>query len=193
MGLLIVDEAAVYTDETGFYGYTDPRFWENYRRHVAGMIRRDRNRASLVMWSLGNEILFMNAQRFDKDLPKKLGELARYAKTIDPTHPYTFEADLDPDGAYDVIGLHYPHEMPWNRDYPNTTDWLGRRIEAEAGGGMLGQASGDFFWDRKEAALHRRVSVGAAGRLLVRHDLGGRSGDDQPPEVSPSRTAPRVV
>lgn len=149
-GLLIVDETATYTDGDGFYGYKDDRFWANYRTHLEGIIRRDRNHPSLAMWSVGNEILFMGMQRYDDQLPKKLGDLARFAKTIDATHPYTFEADRDPDGAYDVIGLHYPHEMPNQRAYPNITDWLGSRKDAEAAGGMLGQHSGDFFWDRKK-------------------------------------------
>lgn len=151
LGVLIIDEAAVYTDGGGMYAYRDPRFWENYRRHVEGIIRRGRNRPSLAMWSLGNEILFMGCEKFDPELPKKLGDLGRFAKTVDSLHPLTFEADLDPDGAYDVIGLHYPHEMPWNRDYPNTADWLGTTKNTEASGGMLGkQRKLGFFWDRKK-------------------------------------------
>jgi hypothetical protein len=151
LGVLIIDEAAVYTDGSGMYAYKDARFWDNYHKHVEGMIKRDRNRASLAMWSMGNEILFMGANKYDKDLPKKQGDLVRFARTVDPTRPYTFEADHDPDDAYDVIGLHYPHEMPWQRDYPNTADWLGKRVDTEAGGGMLGQqGTSGFLWNRKK-------------------------------------------
>jgi hypothetical protein len=149
LGLLMVPEAAVYTDGSGFYAYDDERFWENYRRHIKGMILRDRNRASVALWSLGNEILFMGNASRATDLPRKLGDLARYARTVDPYRPYTFEADLDPDGAYDIIGLHYPHEMPAQRNYPNTADWLDRRKDTEAGGGMLGQQGAEgFLWKR---------------------------------------------
>jgi len=149
-GLLIIDETPMYTDEGGKYDYKDPQFWKNYRDLVSGMIRRDRNHASLAMWSLGNEILFMGNQKFDQDLPRKEGDLGRYAKSIDPSHPITFEADQDPDGAYDVIGLHYPHESPWFDDYPNTSDWLGTRTVTRAQGGMLGTTSSSFFWERKK-------------------------------------------
>jgi len=150
VGVLIVDEAAVYSDGSGYYAYNNPEFWKNYRNHIKGMIDRDRNHACLAMWSLGNEILFMGNQKYDANLPRQLGDLGRYAKTLDPYHPITFEGDQDPDGAYDVIGLHYPHELPWYDDYPNTCNWLGSRIVTNASGGMLGSRSTGFFWDRKK-------------------------------------------
>lgn len=148
-GLLIIDETPLYTDQ-GSYAYNDPEFWQNYRDIVSGMIKRDRNHPSLAIWSMGNEILFMGNLKYDPDLPKQEGDIGRFAKSIDPNHPVTFEADQDPDGAYDVIGLHYPHESPWVHDYPNTTDWLGARTTTEAEGGMLGTRSTSFFWERKK-------------------------------------------
>ena len=147
-GLMIVDEAPVYTDGAGFYAYQNPVFWQNYRDVVTGIIRRDRNHPSVVMWSLGNEILFMGNLKYDADLPKKQGELSRYVKKLDPTRPTTYEADLDPDGAFDVIGLHYPHELPYQYAYPVITDWLGTGKETDAAGGMLGTTSNEFVWKR---------------------------------------------
>lgn len=148
VGLMIVDEAAVYTDSFGMYAYNDERFWNNYREHLKGFIKRDKNNASLIMWSVENEILFMGMERHCPDLAKKLGDMGRFAKQLDPHHPITFEGDLDPDGAADVIGLHYPHELPTFSDWPNTADWLAQRTRTEAGGGMLGVTRRDFYWDR---------------------------------------------
>ncbi|MEK7475722.1 MAG: glycoside hydrolase family 2 TIM barrel-domain containing protein [Candidatus Coatesbacteria bacterium] len=149
VGVMIVDEAAVYTD-TGSYAYSDHGFWENYRTHLAELVRRDRNHACLALWSLGNEIMFMGNARTCPDLEKKLAELGRFVKGIDPHHPVTFEADLDPGGSYDVIGLHYPWELPNQHAYPVICDWLGSRVQTEAGGGMLGQRSTGFLWERKK-------------------------------------------
>jgi len=149
-GLMIVDESPLYTDSDGNYAYTDPRFWSNYRDEVSGMISRDRNHPSVVLWSLENETLFIGSLKYDKDLPEKLGDIGRFAKQLDPNHPITYEGDQDPDGAADVIGLHYPHELPWSYDYPNTTNWLGAYTVTQATGGLLGTRSTGFFWERKK-------------------------------------------
>lgn len=149
LGVLIVVEAPVYTD-SGSYAYQDPLLWQNYRQVVEDMIRRDRNHASLAMWSLGNEILFMGNGRTNPDLPKHLGDMGRFAKSLDTDHLTTYEADLDPDNAFDVLGLHYPHELPNQHAYPAITDWLGSGKLTEAGGGMLGQSRNQFKWDRKK-------------------------------------------
>lgn len=148
VGIMIIDEAAVYTDSVGMYAYNDERFWENYREHLEGLVKRDRNNASVIMWSIENELLFMGMTRYSQDLPKKLGDLGRFVKALDPQHPITFEGDLDPDEAADVLGLHYPHELPTYADWPNTADWLSKRIQTEAGGGMLGMTRRNFYWDR---------------------------------------------
>ena len=150
-GLLIVNEGAMYTDGDGLYDYPDPRLWQNYDDHIGGIIKRDRNHPSLALISIENETLFMGNQRYDQQLPRHLGDVARYARALDPTHPTTFEADRDPDGAADVMGLHYPHEPPGHVDYPNTTDWINAGVsKADALGGMLGTTSGDFLWTRNK-------------------------------------------
>ena len=150
IGVMTIDESPVYTDGNAMYAYNEDIFWNNFADVLRGMIRRDRNHASLVMWSVGNEILFMGSVKFCPDLNRRLGEMGTLTKRFDPTRSTMFEADRDPDGRYDMIGLHYPHEMPALYAYPDAAEWLGRRIEAEAAGGMLGKQSGTFFWDRKK-------------------------------------------
>jgi hypothetical protein len=150
IGVMTIDESPVYTDGNAMYAYNEDIFWNNFADVLRGMIRRDRNHASLVMWSVGNEILFMGSVKFCPDLNRRLGEMGTLTKRFDPTRLTMFEADRDPDGKYDMIGLHYPHEMPALYAYPDAAEWLGRRIEAEAAGGMLGKQSGTFFWDRRK-------------------------------------------
>ena len=150
IGVMTIDESPVYTDGNAMYAYNEEIFWERFADILRGMVRRDRNHASLVMWSVGNEILFMGSVKFCPELNRRLGEMGTFTKRFDPTRLTMFEADRDPDGKYDMIGLHYPHEMPALYAYPDAAEWLGRRIEAEAAGGMLGKQSGTFFWDRKK-------------------------------------------
>ena len=148
VGLMMVEEAALWTRSC--FAYKDPRFWRNYKDHVAGMIRRDRNHACLVMWSLENELLFCGASRIDPNAEQKLADVGRFAKALDPHHLITFESDLDPGGAADVIGLHYPHEMPAHADYPNTGDWLSEAVMTGTGGGLTGTRRKRFQWERKK-------------------------------------------
>lgn len=146
-GVMIIEEAALWCDGSG-YAYADPRFWENYRTHVAGMIRRDRNHPSLVMWSLENELLHCGADKQGPSVEAHLAEIGRFAKALDPGHLITYEADLDPGGVADVIGLHYPHELPDYSDYPNTCDWLDHGVLTGTGGGLMGSRGAGFRWDR---------------------------------------------
>ena len=141
-GLLIVEEGALWCDG-GAYAFGDTRFWSNVRDHEAGMVRRDRNHASLVMWSIENEILHCGAASWDPNVEQNLAEVGRFVKQLDPGHLITFEADLDPGGVTDVIGLHYPHEMPDFTDYPNTADWL-------SGSTTTGTGGASFNWDRRK-------------------------------------------
>jgi len=150
IGIMIIDEGALYTDQDGRYAYTDERFWQNYREHLTGLVRRDRNNASLIMWSIENESLFMNNTKYDPNLETKLADIGRFVKQLDPYHPITYEGSFDPDGAADVIGLHYPHELPHHADWPNTADWLDHTVETDAGGGMLGERRSRFKWDREK-------------------------------------------
>lgn len=150
LGLMIIEEGALWCDGAGSYRYQDRRFWDNTWTHLSGMVRRDRNHASLVMWSLENEILHCGAARHYPECETELADLGQRVKALDPGHLITFEADLDPKGIADVIGLHYPHEMPEFSDYPNTADWLNTTVTTGTGGGLLGSRGASFAWDRKK-------------------------------------------
>ncbi|MBT3379270.1 MAG: hypothetical protein HN742_03605 [Lentisphaerae bacterium] len=150
VGIMIIEEGALWCDGTGTYAYKDDRFWQNVQDHLAGMARRDRNHASLVMWSIENEILHCGAPKYDPEAERKLADLGEFLKALDPTHLITFESDHDPGGVADVIGLHYPHEMPANTDYPNTADWLDEEVRTGTGGELLGSRDKAFRWERKK-------------------------------------------
>jgi hypothetical protein len=126
LGMLIVDEAAVYCYQQA-YAVKDKRFWMNYADHVRALARRDRNHPSLAMYSLENEILLCGGDAGAWET--QLGRLADIARETDPTRLVTCEADLDPAGKMDVIGLHYPREY-WNGFtlYPDKCWWMDEPI-----------------------------------------------------------------
>jgi beta-galactosidase len=143
LGLLMIVEGAVWNDDD-VYRIHDPRFWDAYAGHLRAMVDRDKNRPSVVMWSLENE--FTGGRMNDASPAKKdLVRMGRMVRALDPTRPIFFESDGDPDGVADCIGIHYPHEYPQYTCWPNEGYWL-----REPGGGieMFLNGQKQFFWKR---------------------------------------------
>ena len=126
LGLLIIDEAAVYCYQHA-YATQDKRFWDNYAKHLKDLALRDRNHPSLFMYSLENEILHCGGK--PEVWEPELARLSDILREVDPTRLITYEADLDPGGKADVIGLHYPQEY-WSGYtlYPEKCYWMEKEI-----------------------------------------------------------------
>lgn len=129
LGLLIIPEGAIWNDRAS-YRVEDERFWKNYRDHLAAMWRRMKNNPSVVMWSLENEFYGGRCAAGTRG-EAEMAKAGVFLKKLDPTRPITYESDGDPrlrandrSGVADVIGMHYPHEYPMFRLYPDTVWWL---------------------------------------------------------------------
>lgn len=146
VGLLMINEGAVWNDES-VYRINDPVFWDNYAAHLKAMIDRDKNRPSMIMWSLENEFY---GGRFDDDAPAKadLVRMGRLVREWDPTRPFFYESDGDPDGVADVIGIHYPHEYPEYTCWPNEAYWLAK--PQKSAGHHFTNGATEFFWRKKK-------------------------------------------
>jgi len=143
VGLLMIHEGAVWNDDD-VYRINDPVFWENYAQHLRAMVARDRNRPSVIMWSLENE--FYGGRLNDASPAKQdLVRMGRVVKQADPTRPILFESDGDPDGVADVIGIHYPHEYPDFTCWPNEARWLRRPARIPH---MFLNGEQEFTWRR---------------------------------------------
>ena len=70
--------------------------------------------------------------------------MGRLVKSLDPTRPITYESDLDPAGAADVLGLHYPHEYPDYLLWPNAAYWMNQSIARDW------MPGGQWIWDRSK-------------------------------------------
>ncbi|CAO1432658.1 unnamed protein product [Diamesa serratosioi] len=78
-GIMIVDECpSVDTDN-----YSQP-LMDKHKFSIEQLIHRDRNHASVVMWSIANE---PRTQHFNAD--QYFGLIAKYTKEMDPTRPIT--------------------------------------------------------------------------------------------------------
>lgn len=141
LGLLIVEECAIWCDPWA-YRLSDPLFWTNYSQHITAAVKRDRNHPCIALWSLENEILHCGGEQAFSATDTQLAAMGRLLKGLDPTRPITYEADLDPGGEADVLGLHYPHEYPDYQLWPNAAWWMNQPIARSWVPG------GQWTWDR---------------------------------------------
>jgi beta-galactosidase len=85
MGFLVVDEAFDMWGKTKIRNGHGKYFAEWGERDLRDMIRRDRNHPSVVMWSIGNEVL----EQADPDGWQVAKRLADVCREEDPTRPTT--------------------------------------------------------------------------------------------------------
>jgi len=113
LGMMVMDEFCdkwARTNAGSFYADFD-QVWQ---KDLTGFIERDRNHPSIVIWSLGNEV--MAAAKVPAYIPDTLKMLVPFAKKLDSSRPYTHACVSgwsDAPGlaaladAEDVVGVNY--------------------------------------------------------------------------------------
>jgi beta-glucuronidase len=170
MGLLVWSEIPVYW----MIDYTNPKTLASARQQLMEMITRDRNRASIVLWSVANETP-VNEERM-----KFLRELIASARKLDPTRLITAAMDTtrrdkgsvtinDPLASeLDVIGVN--EYIGWYggkpEDAPNTK-WINPYgkplIMSEFGGGakfgLHGGTNQKFTEEYQENLFRQQIAM----------------------------------
>lgn len=122
MGILVMDEAFDMwaKNKTEFDYSKDWNEW--YKKDLQDFILRDRNHPSVIIWSIGNEIV---EQWDQKDISGTIiaNELTSIIKNLDNSRPVTSACnEVEPtnpiirSGALDLIGLNYHHQT--FKDFP---------------------------------------------------------------------------
>ena len=75
MGIMVWSEIPVYWT----IAWTNPNTYANAKQQLTDMINRDHNRANVIIWSIANET------PHSKERDTFLGNLAKYARTLDDT------------------------------------------------------------------------------------------------------------
>jgi beta-glucuronidase len=166
MGLMVWSEIPVYWTIL----WDNPRTFENARRQLEESITRDRNRASIILWSVANETPLGDARL------TFLKGLIDHARTLDPTRLLTAAnerryADArtlvvdDPLGEYlDVLGCN--EYVGWYDGLPEKADGLTWKVTydkplviSEFGAGALFGNHGDTrerWTEEYQADLYER-------------------------------------
>ncbi len=111
MGFLVIDEAFDQWNKkkTQFDYSKDFKDW--HKADLESMVLRDRNHASVILWSIGNEI----REQFDTTGSQIVASLTAIVKNLDPTRPVisalteTFAEKnfITKPGSLDVLGFNY--------------------------------------------------------------------------------------
>ena len=155
LGVLVVEECAVWCDPRA-YKLSDSAFWTNYSRHLSAAVKRDRNHPfdqCSGAWRTKSSTAVASSAYSATEA--QLAAMGRVVKSVDPTRPITYEADLDPGGVADALGLHYPHEYPDYQVWPNAAWWMDQTIASRLG------PRRPMDLGPREAAVHRRIPLGA--------------------------------
>ncbi len=140
VGMPLVMESALFCYARA-YALSKDEFWDNYHDHLRAILKDHRNHPSIVMISLENEILHCGGSRVP-ETEHRLAEAGRLVKRLDPTRPILYDGDADPEGAADVVNLHYALDFNGRNLWPDAGYWL------ETGMEVSGWPRAFFQWDR---------------------------------------------
>jgi beta-galactosidase len=109
IGVWVIDECDLETHGFVHHGWRknpsdEPMWREAYLDRMARMVERDKNHASVIMWSLGNE----------SHTGQNLEAMSAWAKQRDPGRPIHYEGDWD-SGYVDVYSRMYADHAETDR------------------------------------------------------------------------------
>ncbi|MEK4513800.1 glycoside hydrolase family 2 TIM barrel-domain containing protein [Paenibacillus sp. FSL H8-0122] len=120
-GMLIVDETAIYGSSKSMDA-AHPDFIDNCRAHVQRLVQRDKNHPSVILWSVQNEMRWVDGRdHYKQHIPGLIGLM----KALDATRPVMVEGDnrLVSRQQTEVESRHYNIDgtiAQWDRKVPLT-------------------------------------------------------------------------
>lgn len=120
-GMMIVDETAIYGSGKSMLA-DHPDYVEACRKHVRRLVQRDRNHPSVIIWSVQNEMRWVDGRDgFKQHIPGFMAAI----RQLDPTRPLIVEGDnrLLSKEHTEIESRHYNIDgiiSQWDRSVPLT-------------------------------------------------------------------------
>lgn len=120
-GMLIIDETAIYGSGKSMLA-DHPEYLDNCRLHIQRLVRRDKNHPSVIMWSLQNEMRWVDGRDgYKQHIPGFMEDIRK----LDATRPIIAEGDnrLLSKAHTEVESRHYNIDgtiAQWDRTVPMT-------------------------------------------------------------------------
>ena len=109
----------------------NPELFDHWIEQLKAQVRSERNHPSVLIWSMENEITFINSRNLGltKEVEPHIARAGREVMALDPTRPVMVDGgNCLVDESLPVNGVHY-QEAPW-RDYPDEAYTLGKALVA---------------------------------------------------------------
>lgn len=122
MGILIIDETAIYGSGKSMYAGA-PAYIQNCRDHIGHLIRRDKNHASVVIWSQQNEMRWVPGRDILKQYEYELMQIFHACDRSGRLVSLDGDNRLLPAEQTEVASLHYNIDgtiNQWTRQTPLT-------------------------------------------------------------------------
>ena len=119
VGMLIIDESAIYGSSKKMQA-DHPKFIENCKSHLEILVKRDRNHPSIIMWSMQNEMRWVDGRDGYK---LQMKQLIAVMKSLDATRAISFDGDnrLVAPEDMEVVSMHYNIDgtvASWDKSKP---------------------------------------------------------------------------
>lgn len=105
VGMLVIDESAIYGSAKRIQA-DHPEFIDNCKEHLKKLVKRDKNHPSVIIWSMQNEMRWVDGREGYK---KAMKSLSATMKELDNTRPIAYDGDnrlVDPNDM-EIVSMHY--------------------------------------------------------------------------------------